>query len=87
VGRGRDTIHDVVSGVDLIDLSAIDPQAGVVGDQAFRWGAKSAAAFSVWAVASRGDLLLRADVSGDRVPEFEVRLAGLSGLSFSDLVL
>ncbi|CAA9389256.1 MAG: Alkaline phosphatase [uncultured Rubellimicrobium sp.] len=86
-GPGRDILYDVVSGIDLIDLSGIDPQSGLGGDQGFRFAGKSAAAFSVWTVASKGDLILRADVTGDRTADIEIRLVGVSSLTASDLLL
>lgn len=86
-GQGRDVLYDVLAGIDLIDLSGIDPQAGLGGDQGFRFAGKSAAAFAVWTVASKGDLILRADVTGDRTADIEIRLVGVLSLAASDLLL
>jgi serralysin len=87
VGRARDVIHDFVSGTDVIDLRAIDANTALSGDQAFVFGGAAALANGVWAVETGSDLLVRADVNGDRIPDFEVRLAGISSVSVADFLL
>lgn len=87
VGRKRDVVSDFASGVDALDLSAIDPRAGVAGDQAFAYAGSTAAAYSVWAVAYRGDLLVRGDVNGDRTADFEIRLNDVTSINLGDLIL
>ncbi|MBB3713933.1 Ca2+-binding RTX toxin-like protein, partial [Limimaricola variabilis] len=88
-GKQCDEIHDLVSGIDLIDLSGIDANTRTMaaGDQAFLFSHTSAQAHSVWHAKSGSDLLLRGDVNGDRTPDFEIRLANVSALTAGDFVL
>jgi Ca2+-binding RTX toxin-like protein len=78
----HDTITDFISGEDLIDLSVIDANTLLTGNQAFRYLADGA--FSGQA----GELRLAAgylsgDVNGDRVADFDLDLTGLAALSVS----
>ena len=75
-GSGIDQITDFATG-DLIDLSAIDANPDVGGDQAFSFS-ESAAAHSVWVVASGAGYIVYADVTGDAVADFELHVAGVS---------
>jgi serralysin len=97
VGAGiRDVITDFQSGLDDIDLTGIDADAGRSGDQDFRFiGTKG---FS----GKAGDLhyqtfdqagtandvtIVSGDVNGDRVADFEIEIAGIVQLSQSDFLL
>ena len=85
-GSLRDVIVDFVSGTDWIDLGSIDASTTLAGDQAFAF-ATGAAAFSVWTVTDATSLILRADLTGDLVADFEVLLSGARSLLSSDLYL
>lgn len=85
----RDTIMDFETGIDTIDLSAIDANAtaGFPGDQAFTF--RGALAFT-GAAQVRYDPatgLLQANINGTAAPEFEILLAGAPTLVVGDLVL
>ena len=85
-GGGKDTIVDFKSGTDQIDLVAIDADAGTVGDQSFVF--IGSAQFSSVA----GELryingLVRGDVNGDGVGDFEIAIGEVSGLNQNDFVL
>lgn len=85
-GGARDVIEDFVSGIDRISLAGLDANPWVAGDQPFAFSAR-AAACSVWQVRSGDDLILRADVTGDLTPDFELRLTGVAGITVDDLIL
>lgn len=89
----RDTIRDFAQtgdGRDRIDLSGIDASARASGDQAFTF--IGAAAFSggpaqLRAVRAASDTFIEADVNGDRVSDFALRLDDPLTLSAGDFVL
>ncbi|WP_413220032.1 M10 family metallopeptidase C-terminal domain-containing protein [Tritonibacter mobilis] len=82
----RDVVFGFVSGVDAIDLKGIDANANLSADQNFTYSS-SASANSVWIDSDGQDLLVRGDVDGDGVSDFEIKVFGLSGLSASDFIL
>lgn len=87
VGSQRDVVNGFVAGIDDIDLRGIDANLSYGGDQAFAFSGSQAAAYSVWAVTSGADTVLRGDVNGDRVADFEVLLTQVSTLGATDLML
>ncbi|MEQ1542928.1 MAG: putative Ig domain-containing protein, partial [Novosphingobium sp.] len=88
-GANRDRISDFARGTDLIDLSGIDANAGLAGDQGFAW--IGAAGFTGVA----GQLhftggILAGDLNGDGLADFEIRVqfsGGFPGLTAGDLLL
>jgi Ca2+-binding RTX toxin-like protein len=87
VGAKRDSIYDLVSGVDDLDLSGIDANATLSGDQAFGFSGTAAAANSVWYTASRSEVILKADVNSDKIADLEIRIDGLTSLKIDDILL
>ncbi len=90
-GLGFDQIADFVRGTDRIDLSAIDANANVAGNQAFTFVGVAAAA-SVGQLRyeisdSRTMTFVRADTNGDGDADVLVNLAGPTTLAASDFVL
>ena len=83
----RDQITDFQRGSDVINLNQIDVQRGTVTDQAFDFAGQTAAARSVWYVVKSTGVVLRGDVTGDGLADFEIDLRGLSALSANDLIL
>lgn len=86
VGAGRDFIHAYESGVDIVDVSAIDANSAVAGDQAFTW--RGAAAFT----GNAGELhytggVLSGDVNGDGVGDFSIQIVNNAPLTPADLIL
>lgn len=86
-GPRRDVIHDFVSGRDLLDLSRIDARLGSDADDAFVFRGGTETSHGVWYVRSDGDLIVRADVTGDRTADLEIRLVGVSSLTADDFLL
>ncbi len=83
---GRDFIHAYESGIDQIDVSAIDANAAVAGNQAFTYIA--GAAFS----GASGELqyasgVLSGDVNGDGVGDFQILIGNHPALTATDLIL
>src|SRR5215218_5506418 len=78
-GAGRDVILDFQPGIDRIDLSRIDADPLLPGDQAFVFtpGGLTGTAGQVTFV----DSSLRADTNGDGVPDLDIYLPKVSGLS------
>lgn len=86
-GAKADVVHDFVSGIDRIDLRPMDANIRAGGDQAFLFGGDKAAAHSVWTVQSGNDLIVRADVTGDKVVDFAFRLTNVDSLTAADFWL
>jgi hypothetical protein len=88
-----DTTREVVPGfadeIDRIDLSAIDANAALEGDQAFtfRGAGPEAAANSITFFHEGGDTIVQVDVDGDATADFSVQLKGLHALTATDFVL
>nr|MBA3757068.1 calcium-binding protein [Nitrosomonas sp.] len=78
LAAGRDSINGFASGTDNINLSAIDANAGVAGDQTFAFigGAAFSAAGQVRYVTGTG--VLQANVGGGNgnAADFQIQLAG-----------
>lgn len=86
-GKARDTITDFARGIDLIDLSQMDANSAKTGIQSFAFTGTKAGAHSVWYARDGSDVVLKADVTGDRAADFEVRIENLTALSAGDLIL
>jgi len=88
----REIIADFQSGSDRIDLSAIDANTRLVGDQAFSYIGGSAFGGVAGQLRYSGGIL-SGDVNGDRVADFEIQLfqpsitQPLPSLTFADFVL
>jgi Ca2+-binding RTX toxin-like protein len=83
----RDVIYDFASGIDDIELMGIDANSALAGDQAFTWAVTTATANAVWYAVSGADLLLRGDVNGDAVYDFEIQIAGIGAVVAGDIIL
>ena len=85
-----DSITDFTHGTDLIDLSAIDANTLLGGDQAFVFGGQNAnvVPLSVTWFESGGNTIIQADVNGNTTADLMITLTGTSlNLSASDFVL
>lgn len=87
VGRGRDAIHEFRSGIDRIDLSALDADSTLRGNQAFDFTGARPGAHAVWAIQRGEDLILRADHDGDGRADMEIAIVGSLRLDEADLIL
>lgn len=77
-GTGRDTIVNFRA-EDRIDLSALDASPDP-GQQHLVFSALGARAGAVWTVAVTGGVMVRADVTGDRTPDLEILVQGVTSL-------
>ena len=86
---GRDVIFVFEPGLDLIDLTRIDANANLVGNQAFTFigtGAFTSVAGQLRTVLGVNSML-QADVNGDGVADFELQLNGIATVSVNDILL
>jgi Ca2+-binding RTX toxin-like protein len=96
-GRGlRDVILDFTHGQDRIDLSAIDANTGLSGNQKFAWRGELHFTNSPGQLIERlynrpgttGDrTIVYGDVTGDGKADFQIELVGLKHLAAPDFVL
>lgn len=86
VKNHRDVITDFKSGTDRIDLTAMDADSGIRGNQNFEFSAR-AADHAVWTVKSgKHNLVVRADVDGDARADVEILLKGVDHLVADDFL-
>jgi Ca2+-binding RTX toxin-like protein len=90
----RDVITDFVKGQDKIDLSAIDANSGLTGDQAFSFLAGDNQAFThkvgevAWHIdAASNQTVIQGDMNGDGVHDFEIQLTGQIHLGSGDFIM
>lgn len=85
-GASADVITDFRSGLDVIDLRAIDANTSQSGNQAFALATR-AADHSVWFTAQNGGVFLNGDVNGDGVADLRVFLQGAGAPGVDSLLL
>lgn len=90
----RDVITDFTKGQDKIDLSGIDANSKVSGDQAFSFLAGDNQAFTkkagelAWHYEASGNrTVVQGDLNGDGVHDFEIQLTGHIQLTAGDFIL
>lgn len=87
--NNRDVIRDFEAGTDFIDLSIIDANLALGGDQAFTFtaGAMPAnTAGAVWTTEAGGDTFIFVDQNGDGA-DMGITLDGVTGITASDFIL
>jgi VCBS repeat-containing protein len=84
-----DVITDFVHGQDIIDLSAIDSNSGVAGDQAFTFNGTTPTARGVWFTETGGNTVISIDTNGNSASaEMMIVLTGINkGLTAADFHL
>lgn len=87
LGADRDKIVNFTPGIDDVDLSGIDANSVVSGNQIFTFNNKTPAPNGVWYVKSGSNVVVRGDVNGDAVQDFEVEIKGIAVLSNTDFIL
>lgn len=85
-GAGRDVIRDFQAGLDRIDLRPIDKPDDLDGEQTFTYIGRTAYSGAV------GELrydrsVLRGDVDGDGVDDFQIAIANNAALTADDFLL
>lgn len=85
-GAARDRIYNFTSGSDDIDLSVIDANTLLTGNQSFGWGGTQARAFGIWITASAGSAIVNGDVNGDKVADFQIQISSVTSLSSADFI-
>ncbi|NVO24684.1 calcium-binding protein [Donghicola mangrovi] len=85
-GRNRDVIYQFDRGEDLIDLSGIDANLRLTGDQSFEFSDR-ADANSVWVTASGRNVVVSGDTDGDGAADFQILVTRLSTMSEDDFIL
>lgn len=83
----RDVVIDFTRGMDRIDLSTIDADTALAGNQAFARFIGASTAFSAAGQLKFVDGILYANTDADAAAEFSVALTGLTALGLGDLVL
>ena len=87
---GLDRVMDFVQGVDRIDLSALDANAGMAGDQAFSFSAAKpffTSAGDLWVESTLAGAMVKGDVNGDGVEDFRLLVSGVWALTAADFAL
>lgn len=88
---GIDTITDFVNGVDRIDLSRIDANSLIAGDQAFAF--IGTAAFNGqrgvvrYDIGTPGETHILFDTNGDKIADFDLKLVGTHIMDTVDFML
>ncbi|WP_137178662.1 calcium-binding protein [Roseomonas sp. AR75] len=88
--NGRDFIYGFEQGKDKIDLSWIDANATVAGNQAFAFtgsGAFFKSAGDLWITTSLLGATVNCDVNGDAIADMQINVAGVWTMAASDFVL
>ncbi|PWS35817.1 hypothetical protein DFH01_19775 [Falsiroseomonas bella] len=87
---GRDFIYGFEQGKDRIDLSWIDADSTVAGNQGFNFtgsGAFFKSAGDLWLTSSLLGATVNCDVNGDAVADMQINVVGVWNLTASDFVL
>ncbi|WP_400083827.1 M10 family metallopeptidase [Yoonia sp. R78084] len=88
--NNRDTITDFETGTDHIDLSMIDANLSLGGDQAFTFnsgGAPTNTAGEIWATMSGSDTIIFVDQDGDGIADMGITLEDTTGVTAGDFIL
>jgi VCBS repeat-containing protein len=84
----NDTITDFAAGIDKIDLSAIDADPALAGDQGFAFGGTTATAHGVWYAQTGGNTVVYVDTDGNTSSaELAITLTGTLTLHNTDFLL
>ena len=87
VGINRDQVSSFATGDDIIDLSVMDANTSLDGDQAFAFSDATPGSYSVWYAINGPDLVVSGDNNGDAVADFEILLKNVDQLTASNFAL
>lgn len=89
--RTRDQIRQFDRGEDLINLSAIDSNSALAGDQSFDFFGQRSRSFTeenaIWYYKAGKNIVVRGDVDGDGSFDFEIQINGLKAIGVNDFIL
>jgi Ca2+-binding RTX toxin-like protein len=86
----RDRISGFEKGIEKIDLSAVDANAAIAGNQAFTFtgsGNLFKSAGDLWLEATLGGTNVQMDANGDGMVDMSIAVVGVWGLTANDFVL
>ena len=83
----RDKIFQFDHGEDKIDLADIDANSSLAGNQAFSFNGHTAKAYSVWWVDTGTDIVLKGDINGNKVADFEIQINDINAFDAGDVIL
>ena len=83
----RDLIKDFAAGTDKLDLTGIDADTGVAGNQAFRSSDALTGPGEVGFFTSDGNTIVQAGTDADATAEFQIQLTGIKALTATDFYL
>ena len=85
-GTNRDIIKDFAPGQDVIDVSNIDADSTLPGQQSFRWVGKATltGAAQLGYYVAGGNTIVRASTDADAAAEVEIQLNGVKTLTPAD---
>ena len=87
VGAGRDMLYQFRTGIDDIDLRAVDANTTIAGDQAFGFSTTGPKAFALWLASTSVGVLVRMDATGDARADSEIWISGLTRAQQGDFLL
>lgn len=87
VGTSRDVIENFTRALDDIDLTTIDANTSTATNDAFLFRGTTSAAYSVWYAVSGSSIIVRGDVNGNRVADFEIQVMGITSIAAGDFQL
>jgi Ca2+-binding RTX toxin-like protein len=92
VATTRDVITDFTHLTDRIDVSTLDANIKISGNQVFSFLVTKGAAFTGIAgqlhyLAQGANTVIEGDINGDRIADFQIQLNGLKTLTAADFVL
>lgn len=79
----RDIIYGFTSGQDKIQLSGMDANTAVAGDQAFTHASHTN---GLWITADANGWILNGDVNGNGLADFQIQLWGVTAMSWADII-
>ncbi|WP_289042057.1 M10 family metallopeptidase C-terminal domain-containing protein [uncultured Aliiroseovarius sp.] len=86
-GQFRDRVYQFDSGEDDLHLRQIDANIHADGNQKLGFSTNGARAHSVWVDEAGRHSLVRGDVDGDAIHDFEIAIMGVDSVHWNDFIL
>lgn len=87
VGDQRDVVQHFTRGTDDISVTLIDSNTRVANDQDFTFNGTTAKANAIWYSGTTGGIIVKGDVNGDKIADFEIKIEGISTITVGDFIL